>query len=240
VRRALEGPWEEVTVEHLRAAGLSQLVHRHVSRDGARYVVTSEIFLTRLPWEAGVMGRFVSTLRGVPGLALDSVAFSGDAIRGATHGETLRRDMLRATSLAIGITLALLFGRFRRAGTVAIALVPLIAGVAAALATLGLLNLELNVLSLAIAPILIGIGSDDGIHIVERLHAGEPVAVVLAETGAPMVITTVTTIAAFACLALARFPGVREVGIVAAVGLSASLAAALWVVPRLYEPGVRA
>jgi predicted RND superfamily exporter protein len=240
VRRALEGPWEEVTVDHLRAAGLSQLVGRHVSRDGDRYVVTSEIFLNRLPWEAGVMGRFVSTLQAASGPALDSVAFAGDAIRGATHGATLRQDMLRATSLAVGITLTLLFWRFRRVGMVVLALVPLIAGVAAALATLGVLNLELNVLSLAIAPILIGIGSDDGIHIVERLHSGEPVAVVLAETGAPMMITTVTTIAAFACLALARFPGVREVGIVAAVGLSASLAAALWVVPRLYAPGVRA
>ena len=240
VRRALQGPWDEVTVEHLRAAGLSQLVDRHVSRNGNRYVVTSEIFLTRLPWEAGVMGRFVAAIRGASGPALDSVAFAGDAIRGATHGETLRRDMLRATSLAIGITLALLLWRFRRPGLVALALVPLIAGVAGALATLGVMHLEINVLSLAIAPILIGIGSDDGIHIVERLHAGEPVTVVLAETGTPMVITTVTTIAAFACLAFARFPGVREVGIVAAAGLSASLAAALWVVPGLYQPGMKA
>lgn len=235
LRRALDGPWEEITPETLRAAGLAQLLDRHVSRDGDRYVVTSEIFLTRLPWEPGVVRRFTTALGSLPPPALDSVLFMGDALRGATHGEVLRRDMLRATGLAIGLTLLLLWWRFRSVRQVALALVPLVVGVAAALATLGVLGLELNVLSLAIGPILVGIGSDDGIHIVDRLHGGEPMDVVLRETGAPMVITTITTIAAFACLAVARFPGVREVGIVASVGLTASLLAALWLVPGLHS-----
>ncbi len=240
LRQALAGPWEEVTPGTLRAAGLGHLVDRHVSQENGRHVVSSEIFLTHLPWEPGVVRRFTTALAGLPAPTLDSVLFRGDALRGATHAEVLRHDLLRATGLAIGLTLLLLWWRFRNLGKVALALVPMVVGVAAALGTLGVLGLELNVLSLAIGPVLVGIGSDDGIHIVDRLHGGEPLDVVLQESGAPMIITTITTIAAFACLAVARFPGVREVGIVASVGLTASLLSALWLVPGLHSGHVPA
>lgn len=231
----MAGPWEEVTPAALQEAGLGQLVDRHVAREGSQYVVTSELFLTRLPWEPGVVSRFTRTLAQLPPAALAGVVLQGDALLGATHTDRLARDMVRATSVAVALTLVLLWWRFRRLASVALACVPLVAGIAAALATLGVLGMELNVLSLAIGPILIGIGSDDGIHIVDRLHGGEPVDAVIRDIRAPMVITTVTTIAAFACLAVARFPGVREVGIVASAGLTASLLSALWIVPRLHS-----
>ena len=51
------------------------------------------------------------------------------------------------------------------------------------------------------------------------------------EAGAAMTITTLTTIAGFACLGFATFRGVRELGLVAAFGLTVCLLASLHLLP---------
>jgi predicted RND superfamily exporter protein len=85
-----------------------------------------------------------------------------------------------------------------------------------------------------VAPLILGVGSDYGIHIVDRLDRGQPVSQVLREISEPMLITTVTTIAGFACFAFATFPGVREMGVVAAFGLAICHVASLHVLPIGY------
>ena len=100
---------------------------------------------------------------------------------------------------------------------------------------MGLLGIELNILTLAIAPLLIGLGVDDGIHMVDRLARGESAEQVIRETGPAMTITTLTTISGFACLGLATFRGVRELGLVAAFGLVVCLLASLHLVPICYQ-----
>jgi len=82
-----------------------------------------------------------------------------------------------------------------------------------------------------VAPMLVGIGADDGIHMVERLRSGQDTAEVLREAGSSMVVTTLTTVGGFACLALATLNGVRDAGLLGAVGLTVSMIAALHLVP---------
>ena len=114
-------------------------------------------------------------------------------------------------------------------------LLPLACGLSAALLLMAVLRIELNMLTLAVAPILVGIGVDDGIHMVGRLHRGEEPGKVLREAGSSMTMTTATTVAAFACLGLATFIGIREAGLVGAVGLVACLLASLHLVPLAYR-----
>jgi predicted RND superfamily exporter protein len=93
------------------------------------------------------------------------------------------------------------------------------------------LGIKLNILSITIAPVLVGIGVDDGIHMVERLGAGQELRTVLREAGSSMTITTLTTVAALACLAFATFDGIREMGLVGGVGLLVCLLASLHLIP---------
>ncbi len=224
---------EALTLDTLQALGLGPIVATHLRQVEGGYVASTDVFLTRLPWEKGTTDRFRRVLESSGNPSLRAATFVGDALRGANHAGTLRREMLRAALVAVGLTVLILMLRFRRPGLVALSLLPLGVALVATLGFMGLAGLEANVLSLAVAPILIGIGSDDGIHIVDRLARGEHLDTVLEQTGVPMVITTLTTIAAFACLGLARFPGVREVGLVASVGLVVALAASLLLLPAV-------
>ena len=99
---------------------------------------------------------------------------------------------------------------------------------------MGLLGIELNVLTMAIAPLMVGLCVDDGIHLVERLDRGEPGLDVLRDSGAAIIITTLTTVTGFACLGFARFPGVRGLGAIGAIGILVALAASLQLVPMCH------
>lgn len=234
VSRYLDPRPHEISLDSLRQLGLDDFIGQHLERAGDQHVVISDVYLTRLPWAKGVVDRFTTAVGTAGGPALSRMEFAGEAMRGATRPAVLRRDFIAATSLTALLVVAVLGARFRRVSLVLLCLLPLGAGLVAALGLMGLLGIDLNVLTIAVAPLIIGVGSDDGIHIVDRLERGEPMSVVLRDTGTPMIITTLTTIAAFACLGLATFPGVREVGLVAATGLAVCLWASLQLLPVVY------
>jgi predicted exporter len=223
-----------ISIATLDSAGMHDFVRQHLVWTGNEYEARSEVFLRQVPWADGVVDRFTGALGRDTSGALRRVSFEGDALRSATRVSVLRRDALAVIGLAVALTVGVLAARFRRVDLVLLCLLPLVCGVAAALAALALLHIELNMLTLAIAPLLIGLGSDDGIHIVDRLERRESAAAVLADVSAPMITTTLTTIAGFACLAFATFPGVRETGLIAALGLLVCLAASMQLVPMGY------
>jgi uncharacterized protein len=230
----LEGDPAPISLATLDSAGMKDFVGQHLVHDRTGYLLRSDVYLRQVPWADGVVEQFTGALARDTSDALRHVEFQGDALRGATHAAVLRRDAFAVIGLALALTLIVLAARFRRVDLVLLCLLPLVCGVAAALATLALLHIELNMLTLAIAPLLIGLGSDDGIHIVDRLERREAPADVLADVSAPMIITTLTTIAGFACMGFASFPGVRETGLIAALGLVVCLVASMQLVPMGY------
>ena len=235
VSRLLDPDPKPVTLERLRRLGLDSLVDRHVIESQGRYLAISYLYLEQFPWAGGVIPRFESTMRLREYPALQQARFVGDALRGSLHADRLKRESLRATGLAFLLVGGLLGFRFRRPLPVLLCLVPLVAGILGGLAVMRVMGIELNVLTLGAAPILVGLCVDDGIHIVEGLGRGQTAAQVLRDSGAAMIVTTLTTIAAALCLGLATFEGVREVGLVVAAGLILALLASLHLLPLIWR-----
>jgi hypothetical protein len=235
VGRVLNPPPDELTVENLRQAGLDELIRHHLMAHDGEHRAVSYVFLREMPWTAGAVERFTTAIDRFGGPALARVRFAGDALHGGvSHTRLLRRDLAFACGFAALLVGAVLWLEFRRARLVLLCLAPLVCCLSSALGLMALLHIELNVLTLAIAPLLVGLGVDNGIHVVERLRRGEPLPRILAETGPAMTMTTLSNVAAFACLGLATFPGVRQVGLVGVVGLLVGLAASVQLVPLLY------
>jgi predicted exporter len=235
VSRLLNPDPKPLTLEGLRRLGLDTLVDRHLIPSEGGYLAVSYLYLEQFPWAEGVIPRFESAMATPEYPALRQVQFVGDALRGSLHADRLKRESWRATGLAFLLVGLLLGFRFRRPRPVLLCLVPLVAGTVGALAVMRVMAIELNVLTLGVAPILVGLCVDDGIHIVEGLRQGQPAGAVLRHSGAAMIVTTLTTIAAAACLGLASFAGVREVGLVVAAGLVVALLASLHLLPLLWR-----
>jgi predicted RND superfamily exporter protein len=102
-------------------------------------------------------------------------------------------------------------------------------------AALALFHLPLNLFNLLSVPLVIGYGIDDHVFLVHR-HALDPSGGpgrTLATTGRAIVLTSLSTMAGFAGLAAARFPGLRLLGLSGALAVALCLCAAFAVLPAL-------
>jgi len=166
----------------------------------------------------------------------------GDGTTLATAGEplvmadvlaTVRRDAPRifiATLVLVVISLVLSLGRLRLA---LLALSPAVIAIVATFGLLPMLGIELNYLNMVFLPILLGIGVDDGAHIVARLDAGEPLVDVWKHTGWDVTGAILTDVFGFGVIAFAAHPGLASLGKVALVGLSVNFVAAVILLPAM-------
>ncbi|NIV29794.1 MAG: multidrug RND transporter, partial [Anaerolineae bacterium] len=135
--------------------------------------------------------------------------------------------------LAIGLVLVILWSHFRRARYVFLTAVPLLLGELGALGGMSLLGLNLNMVSMGIIPIVLGIGIDDGIHIAHRfLDQGEQdVPGIFRFAGRAVVITSLTTIVGFGSLVFSTYKGLWTAGLFAILGVGMCLVSSITLLP---------
>ncbi len=148
----------------------------------------------------------------------------------------MKRDFWVTTAISAVLMLAILLWDFRRRGErhyAPLAMLPLILGYLWMLGGMQLLGLEFNFTNILISPLLIGLGIDNGVHIIhgylERRKTGEA----LASTALAIFITSSTTLVSFAALLLARTPGLRLLGESALLGLGFNTIFSLTFLPAL-------
>jgi uncharacterized protein len=90
-------------------------------------------------------------------------------------------------------------------------------------------------MNIAIVPMILGIGIDDGIHIVHRFRVRDvpDVQTVLQLTGTAVCLSSLTTMAAFGTLALSTNRGIASVGLLTLIGVTACLIASLCTLPAV-------
>ncbi len=114
-----------------------------------------------------------------------------------------------------------------------LAVVPTVLGAAAMLALMGVLGVAFNPLDVMALPLVLGIAVDDGVHIVHRFVAeGGDLAATLRGTGRSVVLTSLTSLAAFGVLAFAGHRGLASFGAAAGLGVATSLVLSVLVLPQ--------
>jgi len=108
----------------------------------------------------------------------------------------------------------------------------------AIIVTFGLLKLaghHFTFMSITAIPLIIGIGIDNGIHLVRRYREsdGTSILVVAKATGAALIQSNLTTMIGFGSLMAATFKPLAELGLVTSLGVSVALAGALCLIPAV-------
>jgi hypothetical protein len=93
-------------------------------------------------------------------------------------------------------------------------------------------GVALDPISVMALPVVLGVAVDDGLHLVHRFRReGGHLGRTLAGSGRAVVLTSATTLAAFATLLLAHHRGLVAFGGVVTIGVGASLLFSLLVLP---------
>ena len=189
----------------------------------------------RLPagsWPEGPPPELLQAIDAVAtGTAIASVPRVGVELREMAVSDVRRLGLVAALAVA-GVVVLSFRGRVGRALQ---ALLPVALGSAWTFGLWSLLGRPIDLFCLAAVPVMIGIGVDDGLHAVHRAvrPPGDALVLAVSETGRAMILTTLTTAAGFASLALSGVPALRNGGLLIATGVVACLLATLLVLPAL-------
>jgi predicted RND superfamily exporter protein len=161
----------------------------------------------------------------------------GRAIMFPVIMDAMTQDVINVTFYA-GIPIFLIvFIGFKRKNPVyaLLALAPVAIGVGGILALSEFLGISLNMISIMMIPLVVGIGIDDGIHILHRYkeEGRGSIPHVVQNTGKAVLLTTITTCLAFSSFTVAEHLGMRALGQVPVLGLVLALIGALVFLPAL-------
>ena len=144
--------------------------------------------------------------------------------------DSFRQALVFAT---VGI-LAVLLVVFRNLRDAIMILIPLMLTAVFTLAVSVIADLPLNMANILVLPLIFGLGVDNGIHVVDRFHHGNDVGHFMhSSTPRAVMLSTLTTICAFAALSLSPHQGTASVGILLAVAIALLLVFTIFVLPVL-------
>jgi len=127
---------------------------------------------------------------------------------------------------------------FRNLRSAALCLLPLGMGGAWMLGSMAVLDLDMNFMNIFVTTMIIGIGTDYAIYVLQRHteveSAPEPEAAgAIAETGKSVVLAALTTMVGFGSLATSHYPGLASMGYVATLGALYTCLASITVLPAV-------
>lgn len=132
--------------------------------------------------------------------------------------------------LAVAIVLVLDFRTIKHS---VLAIVPMGLGLVQLLGLLGWLDIPLNPANMIVLPLILGIGIDDGVHVVhDALRQGSGYQISNA-TSSAVFLTSATTMIGFGSMMIASHQGLRSLGQVLTLGVFCCLVSSVLVLPVL-------
>jgi predicted RND superfamily exporter protein len=190
------------------------ILNRYSNQDRSQFLVT--IFPSGNIWKDSVfLDRFVEDLERVD----EDVTGFPPVFRALI--QIIGRDGRNAMLLTLAVVFFMLLLDYRNPGHALMAMIPLTIGVFWMVGLMALLGIKLTVVNVMGLPMIIGIGVDDGVHIIHRwrTEGKNRIAKIYASTGKAILLTSVTTMLAFGSLVFSIWRGFASLGAAMFVGV---------------------
>ncbi|MCK5521381.1 MAG: MMPL family transporter [Candidatus Marinimicrobia bacterium] len=203
----------------------SDISEKFISKDGSRYLMT--IYPKGNVWHIDYLEQHTEDVLDI------STSIAGMPPMFYYLLKIMGADGARAMGLTIIVVIFFLWLDFRSLKKALLALVPLAFGLVWMLGIMGLTGVQFTLLNIIALPLIVGIGIDDGVHIIHRYELEGPKGLytVFASTGKAVIITSLTTMISFGSLVFAVYRGFGSMGIALFIGVGVCLAASLLILP---------
>jgi predicted RND superfamily exporter protein len=205
----------------------AQLKSRFVNQDGTKFLL--QIFPKKNVWEKEAQEEFIQQLRQV------DPDVTGNPVIGYESIKAMKEGYIEGGVYAFLAILLVTFIALRRVGDTLLAILPLALGIIWTAGLMWIFKLQFNLANLVAVPLIIGIGVENGIHIMHRYReegVGGP-ALVAGSTGQAVALFSLTTMIGFGSLMVARYYGIFSMGLLLTVAVGSVLVASLTVLPLL-------
>ena len=145
----------------------------------------------------------------------------------------MSKDGKKATYLAIIAVFLVLLLDFRSLKYALVGMVPLIFGAIWMTGLMEISGLKFTMMNILAVPLIIGIGIDDGVHILHRWKIEKNLDIVYRSTGKAILLTSLTTMLGFGSLWFATYRGLGSMGIALFIGVGTCFLATLFIIPAI-------
>jgi predicted RND superfamily exporter protein len=208
----------------------------HTGPSGTRYAL--EVY-PKLPESEGVTSpldpRFLDTfMRDVQSVdphitgVLPQIYYSN---------EVIRASFVRSGAIAIVVVLVIVLVVFHSLVAAVMCMMPVIIAFVLTFGVMDVFGMSVNPANIIVLPLLFGIGVDCGVHVMHRyrLNPHERPLGLTHGTGKGVTLTSLTTMAGFASMLVARHRGIQGLGLVMTIGIGLTLATCWTVLPAVLE-----
>ena len=224
-------PERPVTLQDLDDAGLDRFVGRYVRQvEGGGYRSVTYVF----PADPAAKRKAPPALVEAFSRPDEGISLTGVNIASAELRRIFRRDAWRAVILGILLVAVLLWLNFRSLWLTLLANLQLLVGVVWMLAAMELLGIKMNFVNAFVTTMILGVGIDYGIYIIERIsQEGLTNPDGLLETGKAVIMAALSNVVGFGTVGFCNYPGLASMGRVSAIGSVTCLVTALTMLPAL-------
>jgi hopanoid biosynthesis associated RND transporter like protein HpnN len=211
----------------------SQLKSRFVNQEGTKFLL--QIYPKYNIWTREPLEEFISQLRQV------DPDVTGSPVIGYESIDAMKKGYIEGGLYAlVAIVIVALFS-LRSIKDALLAMIPLGLGMVWTAGLMWLFHLKFNLANLIVVPLILGIGVENGIHLVHRYREeGEGGATLITgSTGQAVTLFSLTTMIGFGSLMLATHRGVFSMGLLLLIAVGSVLVASLFVLPLLLFHPVR-
>ena len=186
-------------------------------------------------WDGKQMLKFAEEVEEVP-IAEGEVYYSaGMPILFAKLARIVLFDGKFSVALTAVLLLLVLLVDLRSLRATAVALLPLLLGVGMMLGAMVWIDFRLNFMNVVVFPIVLGYGLSHGVYLIHRFREGSSAMDALRSVGTAVACSTLTTLAGWAALLAASHRGLKSMGMLACLGMSATLIVTFMVMPALLQ-----
>jgi hypothetical protein len=179
-------------------------------------------------WEMRNLEQFVRSVEAVDPFV------TGHPIQTFYASRQMQRSYVHAAVYSLIAVSIVLMLDFRKIRFWLLASIPMSLGFVQMLGLLGWLNIPLNAANMIVLPLILGIGIDDGVHVVhDFLRHGKKNYRLANSTATAIILTSATTMVGFGSLMFASHRGLRSLGQVLTIGILCCLISSIMVLPPL-------
>ncbi|MBQ9454193.1 MAG: MMPL family transporter [Thermoguttaceae bacterium] len=180
-------------------------------------------------WDMDNLEKFVKEVRSV------DPKVTGNPLQTYECSLQMKKGYQDAAIYALGIVFLLLMLDLRSLADTFFAMLPVLLGIICTFGIMGYFNIPLNAANLIVLPLILGIGIDDGVHIMHDFHNSYNGGVyrISSSTSMSVILTSLTTILSFGTLMLAEHRGLQSLGMVLAIGTTCCWLTSLLVLPAM-------
>lgn len=199
----------------------ARFVRPFLNRIDGRYKTVVHVYPSQGLWEKKATTRLTEEILNAAEGPQEDVFITGIFTISEELKTLVMASFKYSTVLAFMLVLLILWLHFRTWSLVVLTLTPLMVAVIWMLGAMKLLGIDITIINFVATPIIIGIGIDDGVHIVEKyLYRGKrSLAAVMTSCGKAVTLTSLTTIFGFSSLFLADYSGFTSLGLCAIMGV---------------------